>query len=253
MIKFHSDFPIAYQSDDHKYPWGTRTSNSRSDYFQFKLMRLFSENVDWSLLDLGCSAGGFVEGFHELGVAAFGIEGSDYNRKNARGSWPKLDNIRLFTGDITKKFSFVIGEEELKFDVVTAWDVFEHIEREDLGPLMVNLSKVLRDDGIVVLTIATIPDVIDGIDLHKTQMPRTEWEELFFEYGFSVNVEVQDYLAGHSPRGKRINEKTGFNIVLSKSGSTVRPLVPDVGKFERILDLFIGGRLHGYLRRVLQS
>ena len=253
MIKFFTDSPIAFQSDDHKFPWGTRTSNSKSEYFQFKLMRLFSEDIDWSILDLGCSAGGFVEGFHEVGVAAFGIEGSDYNRKNARGSWPKLDNIRLFTGDITKPFSFFVDHEEMKFDVVTAWDVFEHIEPKDLVGLLDNLNHSLKDDGIAVLTIATVPDVINGIDLHKSKMPREKWEALFTDHGFCVNAEIQTYLRGHSPRGKRLNEKTGFNIVLNKRGFDTRAKVPRVGKTERLLDFFVGSKLSIYLRRFIQN
>ena len=48
MITFHTDHPIAYESDDHKFPWGTRTSNAKSEYFKFQLLRLFEERVDWS-------------------------------------------------------------------------------------------------------------------------------------------------------------------------------------------------------------
>lgn len=252
MIKFLCESPIAYESDDHKFPWGTRTSNAKSEYFKFKLLRLFDESVDWSLLDLGCSAGGFVESLHEDGVAAFGIEGSDYNRINHRGSWAKLDNIRLFTGDITKTYHFELSGSKLTFDVITAWDVLEHIPAELLPTLCDVMKNNLREDGIVILSIATIPDVVNGIDLHKTVMPKDKWVSFFEENGLTRCEEIEKYLAGHSARGKRTDERTGFNIVLQTQKNT-RAKVPNQGKFEKLLNHFVGSKLHSYIRRLLST
>ena len=100
------------------------------------------------------------------------------------------------------------------------------------------------------MSIATVPDVINGIDLHKSVMPKEHWVSLFEVYGFTRCIEIENFLAGHSARGKRKNESTGFNIVL-KLGNATRAFVPQQGKFEKILNQFVGSKVQSYIKRLL--
>lgn len=251
MITLETQFPIAYESDDHRFPWGTRTSNANNGYFRAKLLRLFDENINWALLDLGCSGGAFVESLHEMGVAAVGIEGSDYSWKNHRGSWVKLGGLRLFTADITKSFSLKLHDVPMMFDVVTAWDVLEHLNRGDIAAAFENVHRHLKDEGICLFSVATVGDCINGVELHKTIIPRDQWEAIFIEHGFEPVVGIEHYLAGHSARGRRIDESTGFNIVLKKKGARPRAIAPVVGSFEKIADRFIGSKVQKKLKSLV--
>ena len=114
------------------------------------------------------------------------------------------------------------------------------------------MKNNLREDGIVILSIATIPDVVNGIDLHKTVMPKDKWVSFFEENGLTRCEEIEKYLAGHSARGKRTDERTGFNIVLQTQKNT-RAKVPNQGKFEKLLNHFVGSKLHSYIRRLLST
>ena len=251
MITLDTQFPIAYESDDHRFPWGTRTSNANNGYFRAKLLRLFDENINWALLDLGCSGGAFVESLHEMGVAAVGIEGSDYSWKNKRGSWSKLGGHRLFTSDITKPFSLRLHDVPMMFDVITAWDVLEHLHRGDFATTFENVHRHLKNEGICIFSVATVSDCVNGVELHKTIMSRNHWEGIFIEYGFEPVVGLKHYLAGHSARGRRLDESTGFNIVLKKKGTSPRATAPIVGNFEKIADRFIGSKVQKKLKSLI--
>lgn len=251
MITVDTNHPIAYQSDDYMYPWGTRTSNANDGYFRAKLLRLFDEKIDWSLLDLGCSGGALVESFHEIGIAAVGIEGSDYSFNNSRGSWPKLGFKRLFTADICKPFTINLHGAQMVFDVITAWDVLEHLQDYEIPGALKNINNHLRDDGICMFSIATIGDNVQGVELHKTIMSRNEWEKTFKANGFEVFHEVENYLSGHSARGRRNDERSGFNIVLKKIGISARVCVPNTGVFEKIADKFIGSKIQKKIKSLV--
>lgn len=251
MITLETQFNIAYESDDHRFPWGTRSSNANDGYFRAKLLRLFDEKIDWALLDLGCSGGAFVESLHEIGVAAVGIEGSDYSLVNQRGSWPKLGGHRLFTADITKPFSVRLHDRPMIFDVVTAWDVLEHLDTDGLSVALKNVQHHLKDDGICLFSVATIGDCIQGVELHKTILPRINWEAIFAAHEFEPVAEIERYFAGHSARGRRFDESSGFNIALKKKGGDTRAEAPTVGIFEKIADRFIGSKLQKRLKTLI--
>src|SRR6185503_21290432 len=102
IITLKTDHPVALQSPDHLKPWGTKRDNSKSPRFLKKVSRLFSEEgSEFSLLDLGCSGGGWVKEAHDKGWLAVGLEGSDYSKKTRRAEWAIIPEY-LFTCDLTK-------------------------------------------------------------------------------------------------------------------------------------------------------
>ncbi len=73
-FRVETDFPVAYQSDDHLHPHGTIRDNSRNYRFNLRLYRMLGYRKDLSLLDLGCAGGGLVRSFLEDGFDAVGVE-----------------------------------------------------------------------------------------------------------------------------------------------------------------------------------
>lgn len=90
------------------------------------------------ILDVGCYSGGLLARFD----GAYEAHGVEINRAAAAAAvartgchvWPTLDGI----------------PEDLRFDVVIAADVIEHVL--DPGAFLDRLAKLLRNDGVIILT-----------------------------------------------------------------------------------------------------
>jgi cyclopropane fatty-acyl-phospholipid synthase-like methyltransferase len=178
MVKVITDFPIAYESHDHIVPHGTKQDNTKNGAYVRELIRRFGSDMRY--MDLGCAGGGFVSQFLNNNVLAIGIEGSDYGMKNGHGEWPKIPN-NLFTADITKPFQVVDDEDtQIEFDVISAFDVLEHIHEVDLPQLLGNINKHLKQGGIFTAGIATFPD--EGY--HVTLKDEAWWDGLHNDHGF---------------------------------------------------------------------
>ncbi len=181
-----TDYPIAIDSLDHIYPIGSGTSVDyhKSGMFNRKLYELFP-GKKISLLDLGCAGGGLTESLIEDGHDSVGLEGSDYSLKIKRAAWATIPD-NLFTCDITKVF--VVHHDHTapyKFDVVTAWDVLEHIETQDLPLVFDNIRMHLKDDGYFMMTVPRVnKPTRGGIDRHRTKENREWWLETLANNGF---------------------------------------------------------------------
>jgi SAM-dependent methyltransferase len=175
MIKINTEHPIAYESPDHIMPWGTMRDNSTNEEFIKQTEQWFS-NKKINVLDIGCSGGQMIVDYHNRGHLAIGVEGSDYSVKHQRANWPAYHNKNLFTADATKPFSFeFITSDPIKFDLITAWELIEHIHPNDLNALFKNIYNNLNANGIFVASISTNTDVIDGVVLHQSVFQQHQW------------------------------------------------------------------------------
>lgn len=185
MIKVRTDFPIAYESYDHIDPKGTARDNTHHNLFVERVNELAS-NEKIIFADLGCAGGGLVKDFVDNGHQAVGIEGSDYSQKNKRAEWATIPD-NLFTADITKPF--YISDENNAVgicDMITAWDVLEHIHEMDLGALICNIRTNLKANGLFVASVATFPDHPH----HVTLKDKEWWVTLFKKYKIIVAEEA---------------------------------------------------------------
>src|ERR1039457_3002265 len=183
---------VAVDSPDHICPWGTRRDNSRNRRFNEKLYAIFGLDHDplW-ILDMGCSGGGFVKDCLDDGCIAIGLEGSDYSKRLGRAEWKVIPD-NLFTVDITYPFQidgeFEGGRAPVQFDIITSWEVIEHIAEPSLKPLAENVRKHLKPGGLWIMSIATWADAPRGLQLHQTVKPRDWWIAKFRELGLE-NIE----------------------------------------------------------------
>jgi SAM-dependent methyltransferase len=182
-FSLQTDYPVAYKSNDHKFPRGTKNDNTRSPRFAAACERHFPGQT-LCYMDLGCSGGGLVFDFLLKRHAAVGIEGSDFSQKAQRAEWRLLNQRNLFTADITKPFQ-VISPQDSPFlaHVVSAWEVMEHIRQEDLPQLFKNVYKHLHHGGIFVGSIALYDDIANGVSYHPTVRPKDWWAGKFAEFG----------------------------------------------------------------------
>ena len=182
-ILLKTDFPVAYESLDHLNPFGTIQDNTRSYPFFEKCRKLFGDKM--SFLDLGCSGGGLVFDFALNGCLAIGLEGSDWSKKMKRANWRTIPE-NLFTCDISKPFDLVDSKTQMvhSFDVISCWEVMEHIPESSLEILLCNVKKHLRRDGVFVGSISK--DTSDP--LHVTVHDNSWWIDKFQSSGFVIDI-----------------------------------------------------------------
>ena len=197
-----TDYPIASGSIDTKFPHGTAQDNTRYPRFIKKCETIFKRDSGLSFLDLGCSGGGMVLDAILRGHLGIGLEGSDYSLIRQRAEW-RLLRDNLFTCDITKPFALTHGENgpEMRFDVITAWEVLEHILEDDLPQLFQNIRNHLKPGGLFVGSVARWDDIDPktGVNWHVTVHPAEWWEKKFEELGFETVgglFEVEDMARG---------------------------------------------------------
>lgn len=198
-----TNYPIAFDYYDHLYPHGTMRDNYASGSFNHKLFSLFDRKI--SVLDLGCSGGGFVKSVIDAGHEAIGLEGSDYSLKHKRAEWATIPN-NLFTCDISRPF--VIHNDNLdlfKFDVITLWEVIEHIEEDRLPQLFANIINHITDLGLFIFTTAMDAQtpLIEEFNLHRTQKSDEWWIELVSGYGFAQCRDIEVFFGNNWVRRGR--------------------------------------------------
>ncbi len=217
-----TEHPIAVDSPDHVTAEhsGAGNDNSRNPNFNEKLRTLFGRDI--SLLDLGCAGGGFVHSLIKDGHFAIGVEGSDYCKTRKKFEWEHLDGTRLFTADITKPFQ-VIGTDgqtnhNVKFDVVTCWEVMEHITVQDLPKLVKNVLEHLEPAGIWVMSVS---EQRDGY-FHRTIETRRWWLRFFEQHGLvfdeaAYNLFHPDWVRGPIQTPWAICAGQSFHLVMRRA------------------------------------
>jgi SAM-dependent methyltransferase len=254
-VRVETAHPVAVESPDHLNPWGTARDNSRNPRFNAKLYRLFSSlDRPPRVMDLGCSGGGFVRDCLNDGCLAVGLEGSDYSLRMRRAEWAQIGGRFLFTADIAKPFQVMAradgAEQPLVFDVITSWDVLEHIAAGDLPAVCDNLRRHLAPGGICVFSISHSSDVIRGVELHQTIQPREWWVELFAANGLRAHDTLERYFNTQFVRGKKQDAPQSFHVVLSREGDRP-PVAPGLSAAERVLDAWYFSRVQRVLRRLV--
>jgi 2-polyprenyl-3-methyl-5-hydroxy-6-metoxy-1,4-benzoquinol methylase len=97
-----------------------------------------------NILDIGCSVGFFLERARAEGWTTFGVEISNDTAKLARGR-----GLDVFTGTL-EQARFRPGS----FDVVTMWDVLEHLE--DPVATITIAADVLKEEGLLALSTPNV-------------------------------------------------------------------------------------------------
>ncbi len=126
---------------DTAYGKGYERRNPRYKWRSF-LRKILKFRSSGSLLEVGCGFGLFLKEAREH-FTCTGSDISDYAISQARKRLP--DDVVLYSG--------VLDEIEihLRFDVITCFDVLEHIP--DLNTALDNIEHLLRPGGLLVFTV----------------------------------------------------------------------------------------------------
>lgn len=178
MMQIVTAHPLAATSYDHLYPKGTMQDNTHAPQFVRAVERIYDRTV--AMCDLGCAGGGLVKDFVERNHSAVGVEGSDYSLIRRRAEWATIPD-RLFTADITQPFHFCYDGAPWWFDLITAWEVLEHIAEKDLRGVIANIRANLEPGGLFVASIANFEDEGYHVTLASAEWWRLQFEHAGFE------------------------------------------------------------------------
>ena len=243
-IKLKCEKEIAYDSPDHIKPLGTMQDNSTNPRFNKKFYKLLDKwKSQIKVLDLGCSGGGFIRECINDGCLAVGLEGSNYSQKFKREEWAVIPEF-LFTCDIGKKFELFLDEKSLKFNLITSWEVFEHLKEKDIDSLVKNVKDNLEANGIFIGSISNFPSPNNGLELHQTQRPKEWWIKKFEEHGFYERKELYSYFNNQYVRGRKENLST-FHVIFSRENKEFKNI--ELSFKSKIKDLLVGSSLQKML------
>lgn len=202
MITIHTKKPVALDSLDHIEPCGAKNDNSVNPAFNRQLYELIpAKNV--LLLDLGCAGGGLVKSIIDDGGRAVGIEGSDYNLMHQRAEWNTIPD-NLFTADCTEPFDIGLFGARHWFNVITAWEFFEHIAENKIAAVCDNIRHHLVCKGFFIGSICTAPHFGYHVTLHG----KAWWVDMFRSLELQHAPEIEQHFAGAAVRTE------GFLIAL---------------------------------------
>lgn len=232
MLKIKTDFELASDSPDYlaqqqknlKLSFSAAEDNSTNKNFISKIEKYFysknkkQEELLIDVLDLGCGGGQLIVDFsYEMFVNyAIGLDGvaGSLNRKN----WLNQKNM-FYNVDLSKDYTILNENNEIqKFDLITSWEMIEHLHPDSLETFFKNMLKHLKDDGIFLGSIALFPDVRDIYGHHQGMAEYDKTTEQFilhqsvFPENFWKNEILKNYKIFEYPF-KDSNYKCGYLAV----------------------------------------
>jgi len=195
--------------------------------------------------------GGAIQSFINDGHFGIGLEGSDYSKKMQRSAWPIISRF-LHTCDITKPFEIVDEEknQRIKFDVVTAWEVMEHIAPDDIDILALNVKNHLAKDGLWIMSVSHDEEIINGVRLHQSVFPKDWWVDKFEKLGFKHYENLVRYFNSQFVRGAKYGAPNSSHLVLTIKNDTP-PHAPQQSMVRKLFDWWVGSRPQQVLKRII--
>lgn len=152
---------------------------------RYRLIRKYRR--DGKIYDIGCGFGHFLLTGKQLGYDVSGVEMSRANASYVRG----ILGIRIDEGD------FLAKKEGTRYDILTIWDVLEHLDRPDR--VIEKASRMTRAGGYLFIQVPALDSFLAsvlkggwwalGLD-HVNYFSRRTMTLLLNRYGFEIQKAV---------------------------------------------------------------
>ena len=201
----------------HKNNLKLRCSAAEDNHSDLNLVNEICSSFSHSIncLDLGCAGGALILDFDKdpRTDICIGLDGSDgvYSHK----SWNVQENKKVLRhSNLVKEFSILKDSVQIKFDVISCFEVIEHFEIDQLDVFFKNVDKHLSSGGFFFGSIALFPDIrdsngfYDGHHLYNPNLPqyrlhktvfdnKLEWDNILKEYFIIIDYDFSVRLRNH--------------------------------------------------------
>lgn len=150
---------------------------SRNRLFRWLVFRESDRLGPVRLLDVGCGTGDFVS--YLLDKSELSVTGSEIYLKGLRYAKRRLPDVEFIQYDVTE------GTLDRTFEIITAFDVLEHIHLDVAA--IENVNQMLRPGGVFILSVPQhefLWSRLDEIVMHKRRYSRADMLEKLRQAGF---------------------------------------------------------------------
>ena len=175
LIEFYAGYPTS------SLEWHQNESDFYTRIYQRGLDLIQPSLSGFKLLDIGCSSGYFLSLASNQGFSSYGVEP---NKKES--AYAMQNGIRVIGSTISEL------PNDIKFDVITLWDVLEHIPRpvSYLGKIRSHLNpnglifvQVPSSDSLAARVMRDACNMFDGIE-HLTLFSARSIDAAFCNAGY---------------------------------------------------------------------
>ena len=164
----------------------------RESFFELNIKSMKKNiPVKGRLLDVGCNIGDFLNLIRKEGLDTYGIEPSSSAAEKAK----KYYGLNIIN-DVA--YNAIDSFEDNFFDVVTIWDVIEHLS--DPSGVLSKINKKLKKDGHICIATHNIGSLF-------ARITRSHYPHLMYQHLYHFSDKTL----------KAMLDKTGFNIVSSET------------------------------------
>lgn len=159
-----SDAPITGAEEAAKYADAYKDEHYRMSTHRRAMVRdIISLTPGKTWLDVGTGRGETLEEARDFGIKATGTETVS----------------TLLNDDVVYGLLPNLPFDDKAFDVVSSFEVLEHLRPEDLVASLRELARVART--WVVVSVCTSADYVGGVNLHPSYRTEEEWKQTFRE------------------------------------------------------------------------
>lgn len=181
---FSYGFMSKFYSSDY-YPQGFFSGMALDFFSKIRLRKILRFKAGGNLLDVGCGDGRFLLTCKKAGFGASGIEGGEAARRAAFKKGLFIYPRDLLMQDFKSK----------KFDVITLWQVLEHIDSQNF--YLKKIKKIIKKDGLLYIGLP-------NIDSLQYKIFRRFW----------FHLDLPRHLFAYNPKTlSAILEKNGFRVI----------------------------------------
>jgi SAM-dependent methyltransferase len=152
QLKHTVDPMVLYKN----YLYESSTTKSFQEHFANYANEVYNRFHPYSVCEIGSNDGILLKPFQKLGCKVFGIEPAE-----AIAAKACADGIPTLATFFDKKMAKIMCDTFGTFDVVTANNVFAHID--DLHDVIEGVKLLLSDDGVFVFENAYLLDTIQNL------------------------------------------------------------------------------------------
>jgi SAM-dependent methyltransferase len=201
----------------------------RSPYLRALIRRLFPQDKDIRILDVGCGYGALVHVLRECGYPnVIGIDGSQEQVDLA-------GRLGIQGVQLGEAFPYLQSAPSASFDVLCFFDVLEHLDRQELHDLLREASRVLSPTGCCIGHVPNAQGLFSmGIrygDLtHELAFTESSLRQIFRTLGFGDVrcFEDRPVMHGLTSLARRILWETGtlpFRLLFAAETGRTRAIL----------------------------